>query len=1108
MFTKRDVTHKTEGRNPSVIDSNKESFYGTDGDDVVTMSTDMHAYFKGALSGKARAFAPIRFHFFPKQRHKSFMTSRPTKFVVDQQAQNIDDAVALQGQADPVRGSEIFELPLKTPTTGEPVGVQTADAGAIAFAHPPAVIEQVVDAHGATKGPIESGGYTDDSRPTISGKAEAGVWVNVYDGNEVMGRVQANANGDWSLSPSLPLKGGEHQLSVTHQYPSGELVVGTEVHVIFIDKIAPDMPVVLSIEDDQGRITDPITHGGVTDDNKPVITGKAERFATVIVYDKGVEIAREVADEDGNWRFTPDTPLADGLHILNFAAVDRAGNMSEDTQKIEFTVDTRPEKVNIYGAEDDAGDVTGTVASGGITDDATPMLFGTATAGGLVTIYEGDVVIGRVTADVDGTWELTPEVALSEGKHTFQATVTLPAKGESERSKPFVLNVDTKLPEKPTIDGAYDDVGNVTGHLSSGDETDDVLPVLSGTAEKNSLLVIKDKGVELGSVVVDSEGAWRFEPPVALSAGPHEFTVQAVDAAGNWSVPSDRFDLTVFTAPLAAPVIVDIQDDTGWMRGTVANGTGVSNDPQPVISGTAGAGERVTLRVHWGGEGEFVVVGTAVADPDGHWSIEDKTSHVDGRVRYEATAITPKGELTATSDAYEITFDFIAPPVPTSLVIDADAVTVGFDAGTLKVGDMVVLSVDGVLRQHVLTPHELAQGNCTFAVAGARTKRISAGLMDAAGNASNHVAQVENFIDFEAMTPMRVSAPSTLDLGPVTMHWSGSELGKQPTWPAGIIEKGFRTGEGFITPSIGMGVWGGNYLTLDDGKSSNYFSMTYGELTNSMNVVFMDSKGAVIHTVNAPLTGGPGQAEFSTTLPAGLAYTKVLFSTHVGQYVWIDNLHFGASGLHEIAAPDPYESRVASFENHNGDVFADGSVLSDPTHACTAGDDQIIARLGFADRLRGGAGNDTVRNVGTGDTVHAGSGDDIVRINSTDFAQVNGGLGIDTLVMDGKAMHIDLSAAGLKVQGFEKFDLGAGGNALSLSTDDVLAGGARDMVTADGKVQMLVNGADGEVNLIGGNADWTGSGSTTVSGVTYEVYTNLAGTAELLVEDKVHVTIL
>ncbi len=51
---------------------------------------------------------------------------------------------------------------------------------------------------------------------------------------------------------------------------------------------------------------------------------------------------------------------------------------------------------------------------------------------------------------------------------------------------------------------------------------------------------------------------------------------------------------------------------------------------------------------------------------------------------------------------------------------------------------------------------------------------------------------------------------------------------------------------------------------------------------------------------------------------------------------------------------------------------------------------------------------------------------------------------------------------------------------------------------------MQVNGANGEVDL---KAQWTRSDAT-VGGVHYNVYTNLGGTAELLVEDKVHVTIL
>ncbi|MDP9908854.1 hypothetical protein J2W27_000947 [Variovorax boronicumulans] len=192
-------------------------------------------------------------------------------------------------------------------------------------------------------------------------------------------------------------------------------------------------------------------------------------------------------------------------------------------------------------------------------------------------------------------------------------------------------------------------------------------------------------------------------------------------------------------------------------------------------------------------------------------------------------------------------------------------------------------------------------------------------------------------------------------------------------------------------------------------------------------------------------------------------------------------------------------------------VSDDALALDHATQAWTQGDDTLIARLGFADRLEGGAGNDTFTRVGTGDVVHGGAGDDVIHVLSGDFERIDGGLGIDTLVMDGTAMRIDLAAFGLKLQGFEKFDLGAGGNSLALHTSDLLASGMRDMVTADGKVQMLVNGANGDVNLLGGSAGddgWSQGGNATVGGVTYSVYTNLAGTAELLVEDKVHVTLM
>ncbi|MCX9999291.1 hypothetical protein LAD78_16670 [Klebsiella pneumoniae] len=52
---------------------------------------------------------------------------------------------------------------------------------------------------------------------------------------------------------------------------------------------------------------------------------------------------------------------------------------------------------------------TGPLTSGGLTNDATPALSGTAEAGSTVTIYDGSTVLGTAVADEDGHWRFTPD---------------------------------------------------------------------------------------------------------------------------------------------------------------------------------------------------------------------------------------------------------------------------------------------------------------------------------------------------------------------------------------------------------------------------------------------------------------------------------------------------------------------------------------------------------------------------------------------------------------------------------------------------------------------------------------------------------------------------
>ncbi|TYZ38954.1 hypothetical protein C2U34_26710, partial [Ralstonia solanacearum] len=68
--------------------------------------------------------------------------------------------------------------------------------------------------------------------------------------------------------------------------------------------------------------------------------------------------------------------------------------------------------------------VTGTLTSGGSTNDATPTLAGTAEADTTVSIFDGTTLLGTTTADASGNWTYTPTAALTDGSHSLTATAT------------------------------------------------------------------------------------------------------------------------------------------------------------------------------------------------------------------------------------------------------------------------------------------------------------------------------------------------------------------------------------------------------------------------------------------------------------------------------------------------------------------------------------------------------------------------------------------------------------------------------------------------------------------------------------------------------------
>ena len=543
-----------------------------------------------------------------------------------------------------------------------------------AASKPLPAVGAIQDAVGGKQGLIENGGHTDDSRPLISGTAAAGVVVHLYRNGASMGRVTAGDDGEWSFVPRSPLVDGRQEISVTYQYPDGKVSGYSESHVIFVDTLRPAVPEILGMVDDEGRITCTVANKGITDDNQPTVNGTAEANATVIVYDKGEEIGRVEADAAGKWSFTPEPPLADGTHILSYVALDRAGNQSEMSGQFEFLVDTRPERINIYVADDDVGSITGLLLSGSATDDATPTLEGTATAGGVVKIYEGTELLGQTTAGVDGRWTFTPPTQLSEGSHALQATVTLPAKGESDRSPNFNLTIDLSGPNAPTIDEVFDNVGSGQGSLADGAVTDDATPTMKGRAEAGSTVRIYDNGNLLGSALVDANGNWSYTPAASLADGEHVFTAVAADAVGNASGSSAPHAVVVDTGAPDKPTITSVLDDAGAVKGEVVNG-GSTDDRQPLISGKAEAGSTLIIR------DKGVEIGRVAVEADGTWSFEPGVPLSKGGHELSVQAVDVAGNVSVPSerfdfsvvsngDDYAVPLEVVGGPVSLNMVLD------------------------------------------------------------------------------------------------------------------------------------------------------------------------------------------------------------------------------------------------------------------------------------------------------------------------------------------------------------------------------------------------------------------------------------------------------
>src|SRR6185436_2711252 len=120
---------------------------------------------------------------------------------------------------------------------------------------------------------------TSDTTPTVTGTAEAGSNVTLYDtdGTTVLGTGLADGSGNYSITSTI-LTAGTHTLTVKAEDSAGNVGAASPGLDLTIDTSAPGQPAAptLSAGSDSGTLGDDIT-----DDTTPTVTGTAEAGSNV-----------------------------------------------------------------------------------------------------------------------------------------------------------------------------------------------------------------------------------------------------------------------------------------------------------------------------------------------------------------------------------------------------------------------------------------------------------------------------------------------------------------------------------------------------------------------------------------------------------------------------------------------------------------------------------------------------------------------------------------------------------------------------------------------------------------------------------------------------------
>nr|WP_241014989.1 Ig-like domain-containing protein [Burkholderia sp. Ac-20379] len=385
-------------------------------------------------------------------------------------------------------------------------------------------IDTVTDNVGPHTGVIGEAGLTNDPRPVLKGHGEIGSIIHIRVDSQEVGTVEVGPGGTWTYRLPESLSDGLWRLSVRASNAGGQSLPSA-AYMIEVDVTPPSSPVI-----DQVSAGDAAT-----------LSGHAEPFSTVSVYDGNTLLGTATTNADSQWVFPLPSGMADGTHVLTAKAMDLAGNTGSPSAGFDYVI--APAQPTAHAVVDGAGRDSGTYHNDWVTNDGTA---GRLISGHVVGVLgqrdriqistDGGLTWQDALMKSDGKW-----VAIDPNAHagnwTIQTRVVNDAGNSGEEERVAVTLKDSM--SMPT-DVSFDAVtGSITVKF-------DPAEVRAGS--KLSLMIDGQVYEHALSAKERADGGAVFDSPVAAT---QQVVAALVDIAGNvsayrgvegWSPPGTIFE--------------------------------------------------------------------------------------------------------------------------------------------------------------------------------------------------------------------------------------------------------------------------------------------------------------------------------------------------------------------------------------------------------------------------------------------------------------------------------------------------------------------------------------------------------------------------------------